>query len=82
MCDYSLAGIPNRLAAEGEQLVAYRFSTRAIGLTSPACHIRSIPCPILESQPPMSRGVMPSVPFPWATMRSPSSRHRGERPCS
>ena len=36
MCDYSLAGIPNRLAVEGEQLVAYRFSTGAIGLTSPA----------------------------------------------
>ena len=35
MCDYSLAGIPNRLAAEGEQLVAYRFSTGVIGLTSP-----------------------------------------------
>ena len=35
MCDYSLAGIPNRLAVEGEQLVAYRFSTGAIGLTSP-----------------------------------------------
>ena len=35
MCDYSLAGIPNRLAVEGEQLVAYRFSTGAMGLTSP-----------------------------------------------
>jgi hypothetical protein len=35
MCDYSLAGIPNRLAAEGEQLMVYRFSTGARGLTSP-----------------------------------------------
>jgi hypothetical protein len=35
MCDYSLAGIPNRLAAEGEQLTVYPFSTGALGLTSP-----------------------------------------------
>src|SRR5260370_38178089 len=35
MCDYSLAGIPNRLAAEGEQLMVYRFYTGARGLTSP-----------------------------------------------
>jgi hypothetical protein len=34
MCDYSLAGIPNRLAAEGEELMVYRFSTGARGLTS------------------------------------------------
>jgi hypothetical protein len=36
MCDYSLAGVPNRLAVEGDQLTIYRFSTGAIGLTS-AC---------------------------------------------
>ena len=36
MCDYSLHGLPNRLAREGEDLVAHRFSTGAIGLTSPA----------------------------------------------
>ncbi|HUJ23184.1 MAG TPA: hypothetical protein VLX58_16745 [Bryobacteraceae bacterium] len=36
MCDYSLHGLPNRLATEGEELVAHRFSTGAIGLTSPA----------------------------------------------
>ena len=34
MCDYSLAGIPNRLAVEGERLVACRFSTGSMGLTS------------------------------------------------
>jgi hypothetical protein len=34
MCDYSLASIPNRLAVEGEQLVACRFFTGSIGLTS------------------------------------------------
>ena len=35
MCDYSLAGIPNRLAAEGEGLVVRRFRTGSIGLASP-----------------------------------------------
>jgi hypothetical protein len=35
MCDYSLAGMPNRLAVAGEQLVIHRFSTGAQGLTSP-----------------------------------------------
>ena len=34
MCDYSLAGIPNRLAVEGERLVACRFSTGSMGLAS------------------------------------------------
>ena len=32
MCDYSLAGLPNRLAVEGEQLVVHRFETGAMGL--------------------------------------------------
>ena len=36
MCDYSLAGLPNRLAVEGDQLVVYRFSTGAMGL-APLC---------------------------------------------
>jgi hypothetical protein len=35
MCDYSLCGIPNRLAAEGEQLVVHRFCTGSMGLASP-----------------------------------------------
>ena len=35
MCDYSLAGIPNRLSVEGEQLVVYRFPTGSLGLASP-----------------------------------------------
>jgi hypothetical protein len=39
MCDYSLAGIPNRLAVEGEELVVYRFPA-SLGLASP--------CPRLE----------------------------------
>ena len=34
MCDYSLCGIPNRLAVEREELVVYRFSTGSIGMAS------------------------------------------------
>ena len=35
MCDYSLHGIPNRLAEEGEILMVHRFYTGSKGLTSP-----------------------------------------------
>jgi hypothetical protein len=35
MCDYSLHGIKNRLAEEGETLVVHRFYTGSKGLTSP-----------------------------------------------
>jgi hypothetical protein len=35
MCDYSLLGMRNRLAVEGEQLQVYRFPTSSLGLTSP-----------------------------------------------
>jgi hypothetical protein len=35
MCDYSLGGLPNRLAVEGEELVVHRFRTHSIGLASP-----------------------------------------------
>ena len=33
MCDYSLMGVPNRLAREGEDLVVYEFRTGSRGLT-------------------------------------------------
>src|ERR1041385_486180 len=36
MCDYSLMAVPNRLACEGEDLVAHRFPTGSLGLASPA----------------------------------------------
>ncbi len=36
MCDYSLCGLPTRLAAEGEELVVHKFSTGSLGLASPA----------------------------------------------
>ncbi|MGD1093288.1 MAG: hypothetical protein ABSB35_15025 [Bryobacteraceae bacterium] len=35
MCDYSLCGIPNRLALERENLIVYRFPTGSMGLASP-----------------------------------------------
>jgi hypothetical protein len=34
MCDYSLCGLPNRLAIEGEELVTYRFKTGTKGMAS------------------------------------------------
>ncbi len=36
MCDYSLMAIPNRLARDGEELVAHRFPTGSMGLAAPA----------------------------------------------
>jgi hypothetical protein len=34
MCDYSLMNVPNRLAREGEELVAHRFASGSMGLAS------------------------------------------------
>lgn len=34
MCDYSLMGVPNRLACEGEELVVCQFKTGSMGLTA------------------------------------------------
>jgi len=42
MCDYSLASVPNRLAVVGEQLVACRFSTGSMGLTSADAFLRRL----------------------------------------
>ena len=47
MCDYSLHRYPNRLAVEGEDLIAYRFGGASLGLASPADvggHIAAIRC--------------------------------------
>jgi hypothetical protein len=35
MCDYSLHGLKNRLAREGETLIVHRFLTGSKGLTAP-----------------------------------------------
>jgi hypothetical protein len=45
MCDYSLCGLPNRLALEGEELVFHRFRTGSMGLASPADLIAVRPSP-------------------------------------
>lgn len=34
MCEYSLMMVPNRLAIEGEELVAHRFQSGSLGLVS------------------------------------------------
>jgi len=36
MCDYSLGGLPNRLAVEGEELEVFKFRTGSQGLASVA----------------------------------------------
>ena len=36
MCDFSLGGLPNRLAVDGEELIIHRFTTNSIGLASAA----------------------------------------------
>src|ERR1700691_411609 len=41
MCDYSLMAVPNRLACEGENLVAHRFPTGSLGLAAPADVVRA-----------------------------------------
>ncbi len=51
MCDYSLLGIPNRLAVEGEPLVIHRFQTGAMGLASAA----EIAAPATEPHEPTRR---------------------------
>ena len=40
MCDYSLGGLPNRLATEGDELIVHRFPTSSIGL-APAADVQT-----------------------------------------
>jgi hypothetical protein len=42
MCDYSLAGMSNRLAAPGEDLRVHRFLTGSLGLVSSRRRLREI----------------------------------------
>jgi hypothetical protein len=44
MCDYSLQGVPNRLAVEGEELITRRFLTGSVGLAS-SMDIAAAKCP-------------------------------------
>jgi hypothetical protein len=56
MCDYSLMAVPNRLAKEGEELVAHRFPTGSLGLASPADLRRVADPPV-----PVRRGIWCAV---------------------
>jgi hypothetical protein len=47
MCDYSLMGVPNRLAREGEDLVVCKFPTGSQGLT-PDISVPNTDTPQLE----------------------------------
>jgi hypothetical protein len=42
MCDYSLGGLPNRLAVDGEELIVHRFPTGSIGLAAPLDLLRKL----------------------------------------
>ncbi len=61
MCDYSLAGVPNRLAVEGEQLVVHRFSTGSVGLASPCSSLSSKETPAV-CIPPGARLRLRDIP--------------------
>jgi hypothetical protein len=50
MCDYSLMGVPNRLANDGEELVVHRFGTGSLGLVSDG-----------ECGPAISEGIWPKI---------------------
>jgi hypothetical protein len=56
MCDYSLMAVPNRLAREGEELVAHRFPTGSLGLASPTDLKR-----IADPAPPARRSLWTAV---------------------
>ncbi|HWB87479.1 MAG TPA: hypothetical protein VG675_25275 [Bryobacteraceae bacterium] len=49
MCDYSLMGVPNRLAQEGEELVIYRFQTGSLGLAA-AADLQRSDSPVVPSR--------------------------------
>jgi hypothetical protein len=51
MCDYSLMHLPNRLAVEGEELIAHRFESGSIGL---ACPADLCPCENVEISTPQT----------------------------
>ena len=65
MCDYSLAGISNRLAVESEELVIHRFHTGSIGLASPCTSVSrwwSVKQTPAVCVPPGARLILHDVP--------------------
>src|SRR5262249_1423232 len=61
MCDYSLAGIPNRLAVEGEQLVVHRFPA-SLGLASRCAQSGSEKTTPAVCVPPGDRLLLRDIP--------------------
>src|SRR5260370_14829182 len=61
MCDYSLAGVPNRLAVEGEQLVVHPFPTGSVGLASACSQLLSKGTPAV-CIPPGARLQLRDIP--------------------
>ena len=59
MCDYSLTGIPNRLAVSGEELVTHRFPTGSIGMASAVDVLKKVNPP--EEQPSRQRGILQAI---------------------
>jgi hypothetical protein len=73
MCDYSLMNVPNRLAREGEELVAHRFASGSMGLASyadlhpshpPACSKRPFWLVLKQFLDPATATQVPAVCIP------------------
>ncbi|HLI82486.1 MAG TPA: hypothetical protein VKV17_01140 [Bryobacteraceae bacterium] len=65
MCDYSLAGVPTRLAAAGDQLMVYRFPSGSLGMVSAKRRFREILFPSLACAvciPPGARLRLEDIP--------------------
>ena len=71
MCDYSLHVYPNRLAADGEELVVHRFGGVAIGLASPS-DLR----PVITAS---SRGLTSKKPWSWTAIKEWFSANSPQR---
>ena len=68
MCDYSLCGIPNRLAAEGEELIVHKFTTGSMGLASPA----DLPVPEALREPAVKKSFWESFKSFFEPSRQPA----------
>lgn len=65
MCDYSLAGVPTRLAAAGDRLIVYRFPSCSLGMVSARRRLREILFPSLAVAvciPPGARLLLDKIP--------------------
>lgn len=91
MCDYSLMGLPSRLAVEREELVVHRFSTGTVGLASPGdlttMPINRVPAVciapgahlLLQDIPPFLQrtlGVQDTEPVTFTQITAKTNSHR------